>query len=243
LKYQIRTFAIYLHKSTAPVFFKKAGAVSSDTMKNICITLLFVLFVSTVFGQINREYFAQKLDSIKSKFPNVDVKIPAAELPFYTALSYFPELSKVDITVRFGHTKTSMLCRPTESSFFSVGRRYIIVIKRDTSDPIYPLHASFEAIIGWFGHELAHIIRYERQRKMTILADGFRFLTRTKFRSQYEKETDKIVIEKGLGAELYEASRYIFDNPKIPERYMAFKRKIYHTLDDIRTLNNIHIQH
>lgn len=169
------------------------------------------------------------MDELKDKFPNSTVIDSEFELAYYTALSFYPEFRGVSIIVRFAAIKTSMQCRPSFGSFVGPRRQYVIKVNKDKLSPIYPLHASFSALVGCFGHELAHILRYESQSKWQIILDGIKFVGSQHFRSRYEKATDKIAARQGLGYEQYEFSKYLFEHPYIPLAYLAFKKAVYHS--------------
>lgn len=208
-------------------------------MKFSLIAVLIALNLK-LYSQVTQDAFKDRIDSLKANFSNSFVENSSIELAFYTSISFYPELSNAKITVRFEPIETSMQCRPEFSSFWSFGRGYVIIVNSDTSSPIYPLNASFSALVGCIGHELSHIIRYEKQSKSEILSDGIKFLSNDAFRSYYEKETDKITVEKGLGFEQYEYAKYIFENPKLSSEYLEFKKKIYHSPEQLLSLYENH---
>jgi hypothetical protein len=180
-------------------------------------------------AQILRKDFEPKLDELKAYFSNSIVHDDEFELAYFTALSFYPEFENVSIDIQFASIKTSMQCRPYLNSFFGSKRRYLINVNNDKDDPVYPIDAGFSALVGCFGHELAHILRYENQSKRQIMYDGIKFISSQAFRSQYEKETDILAAKQGLGYEQYEFAKYIFNHPDVSQEYLDFKRSTYHT--------------
>lgn len=191
-------------------------------------------------SQVIESKYLCKIAELKQQYPNCTTSDEKLDLAFYTALSFFPKLAELHINMRFEPIETSMQCRPEFSSFFSTNRKYVIKVNYDSLNPIYPLKASFSALVGCIGHELAHIVRYESQSKSEILSDGIKFVSSKEFRSFYEKETDKITITHGLGYEQYEYAKFIFENPNISADYLEFKKSIYHTPEELLKLHNQH---
>lgn len=198
-------------------------------MKNLFIILLvFVL----------SELHAQSPDSssILQRWKNIEVQSPDIANAFWRAFQYYPEFEQLHIWVKKGKTKTSMSCRPTVASFFSKKRQYVIIVNQNTHKPMCPIHGSLGSMTGCFGHELAHIVRYERQKNLEILKDAWAFVTRPLFRSRYEKETDEITIKHGLGQDLLKFSNFIFHNNDISRKYLEFKKKYYYTPSQLQVL-------
>lgn len=130
------------------------------------------------------------------------------------ALSFYPQLQKVFIEFRF--VKTGIFpyaSRPSLSFLYSskAKRRYIIFLAETDkagNDDILFHNLPLNAQIGILGHEIAHIVRYNYSTRSEIIRDGiFYFLP--SFRRSYERETDKIAIQHGLGVYLKEYSSYV----------------------------------
>lgn len=201
-------------------------------MKNICL-ILFSVFMNNAFSQVQQFDFEPRLDELKGYFPNSCVKNIDLELAYFTALSFYSEFKNVKIVIRYADIETSMQCRPEFESFFSSKRKYIIKVNSDRNSPIYPLKANFSALVGCFGHELAHIVRYEKQSTRQIIYDGIKFISNQNFRSKYEKDTDIIAAKMGLGYEQYEYAKFIFENPKLSKDYLEFKNQVYHNPEEL----------
>jgi hypothetical protein len=203
----------------------------------IFIFLLFcVLQAKNGYSQLNSKDFSPILESIQRDFPNSVTGKRMFDLAFYTALSFYPELKGTQIEVTFEPIETSMQCRPSFTSIWRSSRKYLILVNDNSDSPLYPFNASFSALVGCFGHELAHIIRYEKQSNSEVVSDGVKFLSDDSFRSQYEKSTDLITISHNLGFEQYEYAKFIFENPNLPKNYLEFKKKIYHTPKELLEL-------
>ena len=94
----------------------------------------------------------------------------------------------------------------------------------------------FNAQIGIIAHELSHIIDYESRNFWGILGITFRFLDK-KRKPLFEKEIDRITIERGLGWQLYDWAMFsMYESDKATEDYKAFKKKNYMTPEEIEYL-------
>lgn len=171
----------------------------------------------------------EDLETVKNHYPECTVDDSLLKEAFNFALSYFPEFEHLTIKVKFKKMKYSMLCRPTLRSLRIPPRSYIIAVNNDTKNPLHPLNAGFKALTGCFGHELAHIVTYKNQSKKELISDCFRYLFSRQFRRNYERQTDIITAQKGLGFENYLFEKYLekFVDPSkgfLKKRYKTYSR-------------------
>jgi hypothetical protein len=204
------------------------------------VSFFFLLLTFNLNGQLEASPYLLKLDEIKNQFPKCVVEDEQLEAGIYTALAYFPELKEISIVVKFKNIHSSMICRPTIGSLFTTSNTYFLLVNKHSENPVYPLHAPFSALVGCFGHELAHIVRYESQSKAAIVFDCFRYISNKPFRSNYENETDIITAQKGLGFENYEFEKFLSENPDIPQKYMNKKHGYY---NNSKKLLEIYFKH
>ncbi len=166
--------------------------------------------------------------------------IPAVfEKPIREALAHFPELENTRIEWRIEKAYTPLSTRPTTSSVFKrrAKRKYIITISNQTIDTLRPLlfqNLEYKQQVGIMGHELSHVLDFQRQRFFRSVRTGIGHLS-PKFVDRMEFKTDSICIMHGLGSELESYSRhvrevmhvknwrgvdYVFRNDQKHERYM-----------------------
>ena len=86
------------------------------------------------------------------------------------------------------------------------------------SDPI---------ILGWFGHELAHITQYEKMSQRQFISFPVKYLLSRKFRKKFETKADGITRQRGLEKELKEGIRFVIDDPRINKAYRARTIEFY----------------
>lgn len=155
-------------------------------------------------------------------------------------LSYFNELKNTKIHFSEKKIKTTMLCRPRWDFIFrkKENRVYKIIFNSDSlnSAKVTFNTLSFNAQIGVIGHEYSHIIDYMNQSSFDLMLYGILYFTKKKFKEKLEKKVDKIAIDRGLGWQIYDFSRYVLNESSVDEEYKKYKATYYFTPVEI---NNI----
>ena len=184
-----------------------------------CSCILCLLYTSFSFCQSPVKSFAPGMYSDEEyaalkKVVGKNKKIPAQyEKQILVALSYFPELTDIQIVFRFRHSNTSFSTRPTILSVFrkSSRRKYIVTIS-DSSQPILvPLqlkNLEYNAQIGVLGHELTHAADFTNKNCFGLLGVAFGNLS-NKYLDRLERKTDSLCIAHGLGYQLLAWSSFV----------------------------------
>ena len=165
---------------------------------------------------------------------------------FYTAIVYYPELKDVNIKVRYGNIKTTMQCRPRWDFIFhkKENRSYVIYIgnKIKKSNGILYSDLPLNAQIGVIGHELAHIIDYQSMNNIQLIQFGINYL-KSKKKREIENNIDLIAIHRGLGYQINDFSKYVFEESGASFNYLKYKMKFYfrpHQIKEILVTNPIY---
>ena len=198
-------------------------------MKNV----LFFIFIFQISILNAQERFDSvscvlEIDSLENIFGTNKEILEDYKVSILKALSFYPELKMVRIKFKKAHLKTSLTTRPT---FFSLlfrrklNRTYVVRIDDDTSK-IRIKDAPFNAKIGVFGHEFAHIIDYSQRNIFGVIARGFSYLSKKK-KEEFEKYIDYLTIQYHLKYQLYDWTVFVLNSPKGSEEYKLFKRRIY----------------
>lgn len=151
-----------------------------------------------------------------------------------TALSYFPELKSTHIIFEYSNEKTTMASRPSRLLF---PRTYKVLINKNKNFDGIPFDSiPWNAAVGIVGHELAHIVEYERLNLFGLIDRLLLYADERQGKPYFEKSIDLITINRGLGWQLYDWAKYaMYDNNVASEKYKAFKRCTYLTPDEIAT--------
>ncbi len=163
--------------------------------------------------------------------------VEVLQLQTLIALSFYPELKDVKIRFKRQNIKTTMQARPTTTSILDGKKKRVYIIYIDTKiknkKGVDITHAPFNAQIGILGHELAHISDYESCTNAGIMRFGLDYLDKKK-KQNIEHYTDLITISHGLGWQLYDWSKFVFDESGANPKYLKFKAKYYLEPEEIK---------
>jgi hypothetical protein len=151
------------------------------------------------------------------------------ELQSLIALSYYPELKDVPITFIYNDIKTTMEVRPEfYSALKNHNRKYIIFIDNNThnNEGVLLRDVSFNAQIGVIGHELAHIIDFEKRTVKSLMLLAIDYVT-LKNHARYERSIDEYTIKRGLGWQELEFADFMQNKSNASARYKHFKQINY----------------
>ena len=196
--------------------------------------------------KISKDSIQSNLEKLKRKF-GFNKKVPKEiQSNFYTAIGYYPELKKVNIKVRYGHIKTTMQCRPRWDFLFhkKENRSYVIYIgnKIREGNGILYKNLPLNAQIGVIGHELAHIVDYQPMNNFQMAQFGIDYL-KSKKKKEIENRIDLIAIHRGLGHQIKDFSKYVFEDSGASLEYLKYKMKFYfrpNQINEILAMNPIY---
>ena len=155
---------------------------------------------------------------------------------FYMAMTYFPELHEQKIYLQYGKIRTSMAALPRIWSIFRKRdyREYKVIINGNMQkDPAILVHtASFNAMVGVMGHELAHILDYSTMSGLQIMWMGIRYLNKN-YRKKIEWQTDTAAIAREFGWQLFDWIYFVAHEAEIDDTYRRYKLDIYMNPEDI----------
>jgi hypothetical protein len=102
---------------------------------------------------------------------------------------------------------------------------------------------SFNARVGLFAHEIAHIVDYQRKHTGQIAKTGMSYTTK-RGKVRIEHSIDRLLIWKGLGRQIYTYATQVLKNQKISANYRERRTTIYlqptEIKELIRIVENIH---
>lgn len=195
------------------------------------VVLCFCFFMMTTQGQVI-EY--------QNKIIPESVKDEVID-----ALEYFPELEDTEIEFRFKDRikKSTMQAQPKFISLFrnKENRKYIILMSRQiqideedfTMDDI-----PSDVKIGWFGHELGHIMDYQERTNVDMAILGLTYLISSKSVRKVERTADTYAIGHGMGEYILKTKNFILDHSSISERYKERIRRLYISPEEVMELIN-----
>ena len=162
---------------------------------------------------------------------------------FYQAYKAFPELHAHPIVIRRkALNNTTMRAQPVVNLQLldKKKRHYRIEISNHTSLAHHvPLTELPEKVlIGWFAHELGHIIDYQQRSFIGLIRFGIGYLFMPTFRIGVERQADIYAIEHGFAEYLIATKTFILEQSTLPSHYKDRIKKYYMSPDEIATLLN-----
>lgn len=206
-------------------------------MQRIIYILLLLFHVINIFGQedtvfpvLKREAYIDSLEVYNNLYGKQKTIHEDFKLEVLTALAHYPELKDVNITFRYKRFwfYATMKAGPRPYFFFQSrdNRHYTVFINKNKGrKPGVNVKSelTFNACVGIFGHELAHIVDYTDESTLQLVLFGIAYSLSGKSMTKTEHATDLSCIEHGLGYALYELKINLRNRPVIKEKY---KRRI-----------------
>ena len=171
------------------------------------------------------------------EFINVhDQKIREA---FTKVVHHYDQLDGLRVILKQGRIKSStMQAQPIIrlSSFFTGIHTYKIKLAvhvRDSNN-LKVSELPKEVLVGWFAHELGHVIDYLNYTWFGMIWYGIRYIFSESFKRQCEHTADRIAVEHGFMKEIILTKEFILNHELLEERYKNKIRKYYMSLEDVR---------
>lgn len=166
--------------------------------------------------------------------------------PVLKALSYFPDLDTVDISFEFKEkiSGSVMQAQPKIISLFVNGkeeRKYRVKITRvlELGDELLPIEeVPFDALVGWIGHELGHVMDYLNRSSTEMMHFGARYFLSKKKVTEAELTADGYAIDCGMGHQILANKIYILNNEGFAEAYRDKIKSLYMSPDQIISLSD-----
>lgn len=177
-------------------------------------------------------------------YQNKSIPIDILE-PVKEALSYFPELEEVNISFELKENINGsvMQAQPKLLSLFvdkKDNRKYKIKITRelDFGDTIVPIQdVPEDALVGWIGHELGHVMDYVRRSSTNLMKFGAKYFLSDKKVVEAELMADGYAIGCGLGLQILATKEYILNQDGFDDEYKDKIRNLYMSPDMIFSLH------
>jgi hypothetical protein len=113
-------------------------------------------------------------------------------------------------------------------------RAYQILVNKDnTINGIYYKDLSFNSLVGWIGHELAHILDYSKKDNLEMISFIADYITSQDRMRKIERKADKETIRHGLGIQLLDGVTFFNKNKRISREYREKKKKYYLSPEEI----------
>jgi hypothetical protein len=156
------------------------------------------------------------------------------------ALKHYPSLQKKKIIFKYTRREGTsvMKAQPEVRSMLRLGndRSYIIYVNStiDLGTKKLSIDTLPKGVLkGWFGHELGHVMDYERLSIWGLLKFGVGYVFSKRFVRQAEDRADRIAIKHGLGKDILLTKNFILNHADLSEKYKAKIKKLYPSPEQI----------
>lgn len=95
-----------------------------------------------------------------------------------------------------------------------------------------------DVLIGWFAHELGHLVDYVPRSNVGMMIYGIRYVTSDKYKRKVEYEADNIAVENGFASSIIQTKKFILENEFLNDSYKEIIRKYYMSIEDVEIWMN-----
>ncbi len=157
---------------------------------------------------------------------------------FAETLAAYPSLQDRPIHLRkLPLRRSTMRAQPIINlDFFRRATRHYRV---DFSDHLYVTeHVKVqelprEVVVGWFAHELGHIMDYLHRPVHGLISFGLVYALWSRYLRKAERVADTIAVQHGFGAEVRATKHYLMEHATLPDHYKARLEKYYLSADEL----------
>lgn len=177
-------------------------------------------------------YYALRMGAKKHLHTN-DERL---KLAFYVALSHYPELHHKKISLKLKSIKSTMQAQPSPNFIVKLKnkRGYSIFVNNNPNlTGLNYMELSFNGLVGWIGHEFAHLIDYSSMNNRELLGFITAYIFDKRTMRRTERNADRETIKRGLGAQLLDGVAFFEKNKKVSKRYRKRKQKNYLSEEEI----------
>ncbi len=159
------------------------------------------------------------------------------------ALSFFPELDDYSIEFKFRKSLKNrvMQAQPKIKTFFrsKEKRHYKItmsknLVMKDTTMTLDQL--PLEILVGWFAHELGHIMDYKDRSAGNLLGFAIKYLTSKPFIKHSELRADALAADNGCAKHLIRTKKFILFDSRFSKEYKAKIKELYPSPEEITAM-------
>lgn len=161
------------------------------------------------------------------------------------ALSYFPQLEKVEIEFRFKDEikKSFMQAQPEFSNLFKGKnkRSYYVFMSRNLNieGEKFPIDEVPEGVlVGWLGHELGHIMDYREKSAVGLMIFGARYVTSSNYIKEAERAADTYAVNQGMGEYILKTKNFILNHSDLSDAYKKRIARLYLSPEEIVVMVN-----
>jgi hypothetical protein len=186
---------------------------------------------------LDKRYYEEHRKDLRVDYGQNKIIPNDVELAALVALSKYPELKDTKIEFIYRKQKEIMVMKPKSFiTFRPKSERIYRIYMTSNEDPCRGITINeipFDALVGVFGHELAHVLDFKDQSSYTNLVSGWKYSISEKYRAKVERSTDIVTIDHDLGYQLYQIREVLDGCDFLPKKETGKELKAYLTREEI----------
>lgn len=177
----------------------------------------------------------------KTKVTFKSITSPFIKKCFHQAFEGFPQLHDHPIFVRRSSDfKSTMRAQPVFNRWFwNKSKRYYnidISTRAQLADHIRLENLPREVLIGWFAHELGHVMDYRDRSGWNLIGFGLGYWLFPTHRIGAERQADVFAIEQGFADYLVATKQYIIEHSSLSNVYKDRIKRYYMSPEEVRRI-------
>ena len=152
------------------------------------------------------------------------------KLAFYVALQHYPELQHKKISLKLKSIGSTMQAQPSPNFIVKrkIKRGYSIFVNNNSDlTGLDYTELTFNGLVGWIGHEFAHLIDYSSMNNRELLGFITAYIFDKRTMRKTERNADRETIKRGLGIQLLDGVAFFEKHNKVSKKYRKRKQKNY----------------
>lgn len=207
--------------------------------KKFYFFLLSIAFSCSIFSQNQSMNSPNEISFTHKIIPESIAKEVLA------ALSFYPELKNTPIEFKFKKhiKKSTMQAQPDFASIFKSkenrGYKILISEKFHIEKKEFDIEdVESDVLIGWFGHELGHVMDYRDRSTLGMIIFGLKYLFSKAHLKLVERTADTIAVNHGMSDYILATKNFILNNVHISDEYKARIERLYLSPKEIMEIVN-----
>jgi hypothetical protein len=167
-----------------------------------------------------------------------NVQSPQLREWFTEILAEYPELQDRPIYLRKTSMKRStMRAQPIINGAFlrRAKRHYRVDFSNhlDVTQHVVIQDLPKEVVVGWFAHELGHIVDYLNRPVLGMISFGLGYALWSRYMRKAERVADTLAVAHGFGAEVRATKQYLLEHATLPPHYKQRLKRYYLSADEL----------
>ena len=170
-----------------------------------------------------------------------NVKSEQLKTWFREVLHAYPELAGRNIVLRkLNMRRSTMRAQPIMNRFFwrRAKRHYRVDFSShlDITEHVTIQQLPRDVVVGWFAHELGHVVDYLHRPWMGMISFGLGYALWSRYMRKAERRADQIAVDHGFGQEVMATKQYLMNHSTLPAHYKRRLEKYYLSADELEGL-------